>query len=62
MLHLVILFSLFKALGSEIINGKKAPENLMLYMASVQNHKGHICGGFLIDEDFVVTAAHCDRQ
>ncbi|CAK6955251.1 duodenase-1-like [Scomber scombrus] len=50
------------ALGSEIINGKKVPDNLMLYMASVQDNRGHICGGFLISEDFVVTAAHCDTS
>uniref|UniRef100_A0A3Q3VXA8 Peptidase S1 domain-containing protein n=1 Tax=Mola mola TaxID=94237 RepID=A0A3Q3VXA8_MOLML len=48
-------------LGSKIINGKKVPANSMLYMASVQDSSGrHICGGFLINEDFVVTAAHCE--
>ncbi|XP_030583713.1 duodenase-1-like [Archocentrus centrarchus] len=46
--------------GSDIIHGKKSPENEMLFMASVQNTDGHVCGGFLITEDFVVTAAHCD--
>ncbi|XP_005754663.1 trypsin-like [Pundamilia nyererei] len=47
--------------GSDIINGEKAPENSMQYMASVQNNKGqHVCGGFLITEDFVVSAAHCN--
>ncbi|XP_075895468.1 mast cell protease 8-like isoform X2 [Nelusetta ayraudi] len=46
--------------GGEIINGVKVSDSQMLYMASVQNarHK-HICGGFLISEDIVVTAAHC---
>ncbi|MED6273897.1 hypothetical protein CHARACLAT_010951 [Characodon lateralis] len=48
--------------GTEIIHGNKVPDGLMLYMASVQNNREHICGGFLISEDFVITAAHCDEQ
>ncbi|XP_034003732.1 mast cell protease 1A-like isoform X2 [Trematomus bernacchii] len=65
-LHKLLLFQVLtslgqNALGSEIINGEKVPENKMLFMASVQNSRNkHICGGFLINEDFVVTAAHCD--
>ncbi|XP_050933115.1 granzyme F [Lates calcarifer] len=49
-----------QALGSEIINGNKAPENTLLYMASLQVNGRHNCGGFLVSKDFVMTAAHCN--
>ncbi|XP_036072872.1 granzyme-like protein 1 [Oryzias melastigma] len=48
--------------GSAIINGDLAPEDSMQFMVSVQSKKGHVCGGFLIEEDFVVTAAHCNLE
>ncbi|XP_037625582.1 granzyme B-like [Sebastes umbrosus] len=46
--------------GSAIIRGEEAPENSMLYMASVQEYRRHICGGFLVGKNFVVTAEQCD--
>ncbi|XP_023195817.1 duodenase-1-like [Xiphophorus maculatus] len=45
--------------GSDIVHGEKAPENSMQYMVSVQNKYGHVCGGFLVSQDFAATAAHC---
>ncbi|XP_024136647.1 trypsin [Oryzias melastigma] len=46
--------------GSVIINGQLVPEGSMPYMVSVQSNKAHLCGGFLITENIVLTAAHCD--
>ena len=61
--YILLITLIFTALGDEIINGKKVPEKMMLYMASLQDKQHqHLCGGFLISEDFVVSAAHCNRS
>ncbi|KAL4658927.1 transmembrane protease serine 9-like [Arapaima gigas] len=48
--------------GEEIVNGKKAKKNSLQYMVSVQQNGKHLCGGFLISPNFVLTAAHCDHR
>ncbi|XP_067255107.1 mast cell protease 4-like [Chanodichthys erythropterus] len=42
-----------------IVNGTKAKRHSRPYMVSLQEFGDHICGGFLISDQFVLTAAHC---
>lgn len=42
-----------------IINGTVVQPYSRPYMVSVQKGQEHICGGFLVSESFVMTAAHC---
>eukprot|EP01083_Nonionella_stella_P180464 643667_1 len=44
---------------SRIINGDEAPKGKYSYHVSLQDRIGHFCGGTLIAEDIVLTAAHC---
>lgn len=42
-----------------IIGGGDAREGRYSYTVSLQDYKGHFCGGSLIARDVVLTAAHC---
>ncbi|XP_029285965.1 serine protease 57-like [Cottoperca gobio] len=57
---LLLLFVLNGADGSHIVGGRDAAPQSRPYMASLQVLGQHNCGGVLVREDFVLTAAHCE--
>ncbi|XP_035266743.1 granzyme B-like isoform X1 [Anguilla anguilla] len=59
LLHLLLQLSPAGTTESSIIGGKKAKPHSRPYMVSLQVDGSHTCGGFLVREDFVLTAAHC---
>uniref|UniRef100_A0A673GWL3 Granzyme B-like n=1 Tax=Sinocyclocheilus rhinocerous TaxID=307959 RepID=A0A673GWL3_9TELE len=57
--HSFLFFFRICGMESGIIGGKVAKPHSRPYMASIQINKHHTCGGMLIREDYVLTAAHC---
>ncbi|NXK96432.1 PRS57 protease, partial [Formicarius rufipectus] len=45
--------------GSWIIGGKAAVPHSRPFIASIQKNEQHVCGGFLVWPEWVMTAAHC---
>nr|XP_020728835.1 mast cell protease 1A-like [Odocoileus virginianus texanus] len=68
----MVIFLLLAALllfptgeAGKIIEGQEAKPHSRPYMAYLQSktsRETHMCGGFLVREDFVLTAAHCQRR
>ncbi|XP_023859757.1 complement factor D isoform X1 [Salvelinus sp. IW2-2015] len=66
-LHIVLIIALNGTEGRKvpkvsIVGGREAARNSRPYMASLQSRGQHSCGGVLVREDFVLTAAHCDGR
>ncbi|XP_051736358.1 complement factor D-like [Ctenopharyngodon idella] len=45
-----------------IVNGREAIPHSRPYMVSLQKNGQHHCGGFLISDQYVLTAAHCSTR
>uniref|UniRef100_A0A8C2DMJ7 Peptidase S1 domain-containing protein n=1 Tax=Cyprinus carpio TaxID=7962 RepID=A0A8C2DMJ7_CYPCA len=55
----VFFFSFGTHVDVGIVNGREAKPHSRPYMVSIQLNGQHLCGGFLLSDQWVLTAAHC---
>ncbi|XP_076272324.1 chymotrypsin-1-like [Rhynchophorus ferrugineus] len=62
MKNLIILAAFIgacRAVPLRIVNGTDAQEGEFKYVVSVRSNLAHVCGGTILNDRFVLTAAHC---
>ena len=51
-----------KSFSSRVINGQNARPHAWPWQVSLRSNNRHFCGGSLIANNWVLTAAHCFRS
>lgn len=56
---LICLTSVISQDLDRVLGGSNAKEGQFPYQVSIKVHGSHVCGGSIVSDYFVLTAAHC---